>query len=267
MASMFFPSIPELKHKILLGGMSVDAREYIKKTYRNALLMSGMLTVLLFFLVDKYNGNYLTLPLAFSIFFLIIYSVTFHTIDAHIKKRAHLLDRDVLFAGRFLLVKLNSGKPLVNAIIDASKAYGVANSFFQRISRDIHLGTPLEKALDNAFKYCPSEKFKRVLLQIMNALHIGIDVSRSLEATLDEIANEQLIEIQKYGKKLSSFTMFYMLLAIVIPSLGMTLFIVVSSLTSFNIGSAVFFLIGFFIVMIQVFFVILFRAIRPNINI
>jgi hypothetical protein len=106
----------------------------------------------------------------------------------------------------------------------------------------------------------------RVLLQIMNALRIGVDVSRSLESTLDDIATTQLIEIQRYGKKLSSFTMFYMLLAIVLPSLGMTLFIVVSSLTSIALNSGIFFVLGFMLLLIQFVFIMMFRSIRPNIN-
>jgi archaeal flagellar protein FlaJ len=264
---MFSPSIPELKQKLLLAGLRIDPRVYTKTALRNALFISGMLTIMAFFLLSKYRGNLILLPFIFGIFFFVMYSIMFRSVDARIKKRAKMLDKDVLFAGRFLLVKLNSGKPLVNAIIDASKSYGVANTFFMGIARDINLGTPLEKSLDNAFKYCPSDKFKRVLFQITSALRIGVDVTKSLEATLDEIAGEQLVEIQRYGKKLSSFTLFYMLLAIVLPSLGMTLFIVLASFTNLSMGNSVFVLLGFVLSFIQFFFIIIFKSVRPNINI
>ena len=77
----------------------------------------------------------------------------------------------------------------------------------------------MEEALEKACNTTPSKKFKKILFQINNALKIGVDVSVSLESTLEEISQEQLVEIQRYGKKLNSMTMFYMLLAIVAPSL------------------------------------------------
>jgi pilus assembly protein TadC len=188
-------------------------------------------------------------------------------VDAKVSKRAKKIDKDVLFAGRFLLIKLNSGKPLINSLMDASQSYGVANTYFKDIVRNIDLGTPLEDALEKAMDSCPSKKMGRVLFQINNALRIGIDVTQNLEAVLEEIANEQLVEIQRYGKKLSSLTLFYMLVAVVAPSLGITMFMVVAGLVSLDIGPSTFFVFSFFLVLIEFVFLSLFKSIRPNVNI
>jgi pilus assembly protein TadC len=187
-------------------------------------------------------------------------------LDIEINKRAREIDKDVLFAGRFLLVKINSGKPLINSIIDASNSYGVASKYFKEIVRDIDLGTPMEDALHNAYKNTPSKKFKKILFQINNALKIGVDVSVPLEAALDEITQDQLVEIQRYGRKLNSLTMFYMLAAIVVPSLGITLFSVVASMVSIVIDMKMFIIVLFFLIFIQLIFLSIFRSIRPNLN-
>jgi pilus assembly protein TadC len=133
--------------------------------------------------------------------------------------------------------------------------------------RDIDLGTPLEEALDKATDDCPSKKMRKVLFQINNALRIGIDVTQNLEAVLEEIANEQLVEIQRYGKKLNSLTLFYMLIAVVAPSLGLTMFMVIAGLVSLDVGPSTFFVFAFFLVLVEFMFLSLFKSIRPNVNI
>jgi pilus assembly protein TadC len=230
-------------------------------------MMSVLLSVLLFFLIDKTGRPLILVPAGFVVVFLAIFFTQIRSVDAKIHKRAREIDKDVLFAGRFLLVKLNSGRPLLNAIYDASQAYGVASSYFKEIVRDIELGTPLEKALEKGSRYCPSLKMRRILFQITNALKIGIDVTSFLEATLDEIADQQLIEIQRYGRKLNGITMFYMLLAIVVPSLGVTIAVAVASIISISIDFSSFMVVVFFLIIVQFVFLAMFKAMRPNVNI
>jgi pilus assembly protein TadC len=129
------------------------------------------------------------------------------------------------------------------------------------------MGTSLEAALDHASRYSPSEKFRRILFQISNALKIGVDVTNYLEAILDEISNDQLIEIQRYGKKLNSLTMFYMLFSIVIPSLGITLFITIISMVSTNFDLSFFLFLAFMLLVLEYMFITIFKSIRPTVNI
>ncbi len=257
----------KLKKKLRTAGIDKTPKEYLSQTLKNSLIIGALMGVLSFFLISKSELPIIFVFFTAIVFFFITYLTMFKAVDAKISKRAKKIDKDVLFAGRFLLIKVNSGKPLINSLIEASKSYGVANTYFKEIVRDIELGTPLEKALEKARDNCPSNKMKRVLFQITNALKIGIDVSSNLEAVLAEISHEQLIEIQRYGKKLNSLTLFYMLLAIVVPSLGMTMFMVVAGLVSLNITAATFFVFTFFILIVELLFLSLFKSIRPNVNI
>ena len=257
---------PELKRKLLMAKLTSEPAAYLRKTTISALLLAG-LVCFAYLLFSKSFGFSLVffLLLAFISFFL-FYSVLVHIVDIRIRKYAREIDREVLFAGRFLLVKLNAGRPLVLALMEASKSYGVANKHFKEIVHDIDIGTPLEEAIAKATRYTPSERFRHILFQINNALRIGVDVTATLEAVLDEIAEEQLLEIQRYGKKLNSLTMFYMLFSIVIPSLGITLFVTLMSMFSAEFDLSFFLLLAGGLFILELFFVSIFKSIRPNVN-
>ncbi|KYK27091.1 hypothetical protein AYK26_00125 [Euryarchaeota archaeon SM23-78] len=256
-----------LKKKLRIAGIKKKPEEYLKQTMRTSILIGAMITVFTFFLAQRRGIPIIAVPLAGIVFFFLAYTILLRSVDAKIHKKAKNIDKDVLFAGRFLLIKLNSGKPLINSLMEASQSFGVANTYFREIIRNIELGTSLEEALETARDECPSKKMKRVLFQINNALKIGIDVTQNLEAVLGEIAQEQLVEIQRYGRKLNSLTLFYMLLAVVVPSLGMTMFIVVAGLVALNVTASTFFVFAFFLLLIELAFLSLFKSIRPNVNI
>ncbi|MBN1274683.1 type II secretion system F family protein [Candidatus Woesearchaeota archaeon] len=258
---------PDLKRKLYMAGMDVEPRVYVKEKFKNSLLMGFLLLVGSFFLIDKNGGNLFLVPIIGVVTYALMFRLQMRQVDAKISKRAGIIDKDVLFAGRFLLVKLNSGRPLINAIEDATKSYGISNEYFKEIIKDIDLGTSLEDALEKATTNCPSKKLKKILFQITNALKIGTDVTNFLESILDEIAEEQLIEIQRYGKKLSSVTMFFMLIAVVLPSLGMTMIVVIISLINITLSGVDFMLIILGLMFIQFIFLTTFKSIRPNVNI
>jgi pilus assembly protein TadC len=259
--------MPDLKDKLRSAGIHKRPAEFVDESLKNGFMMALMFSILSIFIILKNELPIILVVLVFIISFGIFFSLMLKRLEVGISKREKEIDRDVLFAGRFLLVKLNSGKPLINALFEASQSYGVAGEYFKEIVEDIKMGTPLEEALDKAYRTTPSRKFRKILFQINNALKIGVDVSQPLEAILDEISQEQLVEIQRYGKKLNSIIMFYLLAAIVVPSLGITLFSIVASMLSLKIDLPIFLVILFFLMIVQLMFIGMIRGIRPNLNI
>lgn len=258
---------PDLKKKLRIAHLDKVPEVYVKEKFQAALILSLGFGIFCFFVLSKLKVSLVLILLLFIVFFFMFFSIFIRQVDAIIRRREKDIDREVLFAGRFLLIKLNTGQPLINAIVDASKSYGVANKYFKEIVREIELGTPLEKALELESYYTPSQKFRKILFQITNALKIGIDVTNFLSSILDEIAEEQLIEIQRYGKKLNSLTLFYMLMAIVVPSLGVTIFIVIATLVNLQLGLPAFLVIIFLMMVVQFIFLSMFKMIRPDVNI
>ncbi|MBI5003031.1 type II secretion system F family protein [Candidatus Woesearchaeota archaeon] len=239
---------------------------FVKKTLQLAAMFALSTLILLFFFFEIAGISLLYLLLLLP-FICIGYFFFFMMSPKNIiNKRKRELDQEVLFAGRFLLVKVHSGRPLLNALIEGSQSYGIASKYFKEIVEDINLGTPIEKALDNAVKYSPSEKYRRILFQISTALKVGIDVSIPLSNAIDEITAEQLTEIQRYGKKLNSLALFYMLLAIVLPSIGMAIFVVVGGLLGLPIERNLFLVVTGALVIVQLIFVSVFKASRLSVN-
>ncbi len=257
---------PGLKKQLRIAHIRVSPQEFVYGSFKFALPFSLGLTVLFFFIVDKAGLPLGLLPMIFIMLFFTVFNFQFMKVKARIVKRQKEIDREVIFAGQYLLIKLYSGKPILNALVDTSKSYGVASKYIGEIIADIDTGNSLEKALDNAVTYSPSEKFRRILFHLNNALRLGIDVTEPLSNVLEEITKEQELEIKKYGKKLNTVIIFYMLAAIVMPSIGMTLFIVISSFINFKLGLASFIVVLMFLALMQLMFISIFRSIRPTVN-
>lgn len=266
---------PNLKKDLIRAHLKVTPLNFIKRSFMNAITFSMLLSFFGIFVVSNLFEN-MGLPQSFAIVFVIfilfpmlfMYSFTLFLkmpIVA-IKKRRQDIDRDVLFAGRYLLVKLNSGKPLLNSLIDASKTYGVGSKYFREIVDNITLGMPIEEAIDRAMVLTPSKNFEMILFQISNALKIGVDVSTSLQSVLEDITDSQLNMIDAYSHKLNSIALFYMMLAVVMPSLGLTIFSVIAVFMNIPINAQVYVLLWVIILCTQFFFMHIFRSIRPDIN-
>jgi flagellar protein FlaJ len=241
--------------------------EFINKNFKKSLLSSILFTILFFFVIDKAKLSKFWLILIFIAIFFLFFNFHFLKLKGIIRKREREINKEVLFAGRYLLIKLYAGRPLLNALVETSHGYGVAAKYIKELVDDIETGNPIERALENAILYSPSEKFKKILFQINNALKLGIDVTKPLESVLEEITNEQEIEVKKYGRKLNTIVIFYMLMAIVMPSIGMTMFIVLASFINFQVTLREFFVVVFFIALLQFIFISMFKAIRPMVNI
>lgn len=240
--------------------------EFINKNLKKSLIYTFLLATLFFFVLDKAKLPKLWIILIFIVIFFMFFNFGLLKVGGMIKKREREINTEVLFIGHYLLVKLYSGRPLLNALIETSKSKGIAAKSIKEIVDDIDTGSPIENALENALLYSPSEKFRKILFQINNALRLGINVTKPLESVIKEIANEQELEVKKYSKKLNTIVIFYMLVAIVIPSIGMTIFIVLSSFINFPITLREFFVVVFFIALLQIMFISMFKSIRPMVN-
>ena len=163
-------------------------------------------------------------------------------------------------------MKLESGSPIINTLVDASKGYGVAAKFFKEVVDEINTGVPVEDALEAARSYNSSDKFRKVLWQLLVTLKTGTDVTGPMKATLGSIAKDQIIEIKEYGKKLNSLMLFYMVIACVAPSLGLAMFLIIGSFINLEINNSTLFGILFFLAIIQGAFIIMIKAARPMVE-
>jgi len=238
----------------------------VGRSLKAAALYALLFTGLFFFVLQKAKISAAFLIPIFLALFMLLFEYSLLAVRAKIKKRERDVNKEVLFVGRYMLVKLYSGRPLLNAMIETAEGRGVASKYIKEIVDDIGTGSTIEDALNNAMIYSPSDKLRKILFHINNALQLGIDVTKPLESVLEEITREEELEIRKYGKKLNTLVIFYMLGAVILPSLGVALFIVISSFINLSIGLSDLLIVLSFLVIIQFVFITLFRAIRPMVN-
>ena len=271
-----YRKFPSLRRNMLMAHMKITPLDFIKKTLVNAILFAITLSFFSMFVLRKLFFDmgipeiavpFFAIFVVFPVTSFIILSLFLSAPVSLIKKRRQEIEREVLFAGRYLLIKLDSGQPLINALSDAAKSYGVGSKYFKEIVDDITLGTPVEEAIEKAMNLTPSPGFQKILFQINNSLLLGVDVTDSLKSVIEDITHEQITLIEEYGSKLNSVTLFYMLVAIVGPSLGLTILVVIAGMVGFEITTALYVIMWGAIIIIQVFFMNIFKGIRPDINI
>jgi len=261
--ALFFPL---LKRQLRIAHMPYTPVDYVNKSLKVTVLYAFLFTFLFFFILTRAKLPLILLIPAFFVLFFLLFKYSLLKLKAKIKKRENDIDKEVIFVGRYLLVKLYAGRPLLNALTETVSSRGVTAKYIKEIVDDIDTGSTIEEALDNAIKYSPSDKLRRILFHVNNALQLGIDVTKPLESVLEELAREEELEIKKYGNRLNTLVIFYMLIAIILPSLGTAMFIVISAFINFPIDLTGLSVLVLFIVILQFMFITLFKSIRPNVN-
>jgi len=162
-----------------------------------------------------------------------------------------------------ILIEIKSGVPLFNAMIGVTEGYGEVSDEFRIVVKEINAGIPEIKALEKASLRNPSLYFRRSLWQITNAMKAGSDVASALEAIVNNLTQEQIIAIRRYGQELSPFTLMYMLIAVIMPTLGITFLIILSSFAGLKIPDFLFPLILLVLTIFQYFYMGIIKTKRP----
>ncbi|MBI2664233.1 type II secretion system F family protein [Candidatus Woesearchaeota archaeon] len=269
-ANIIIRIAPSVKTNLRIAHNRTPPTKFVQKSMKLALYTSVTVSAVIFFLLARTVSIVKLIPIMLLVAatsYALMFIFILQSPKAEIRKRQREIDREVLFAGRYLLIKLESGTPLVNTIEDASKGFGISAKYFKEIIDDIDTGMPLEKALEDARSFNASKKFKRILWQLVTVLKTGSEVTDVLRATLRSIATEQILEIKRYSKKLNSLMLFYMVLGSVVPSLGLTMLIIMSGFLNLQLENTLLFSLLFLLTVIQLAFLIMVRAARPLVDI
>jgi len=258
----------DLKNKLKMAGIKKTPIEYIEEVIGKTIVLSLFLLVLsaLIFFIVKIDYVWLV-PLVL-VFPVVSYNYWMLYPDALIEKRKRELDYEILFAGRHILIALRSGLPLFDTFVSASTGYGEVSVEIKKIVDRIIVGVPATQAIREVAQEVPSKYFSRVMLQIANSLSSGSDVGNSLEAVLEQISKEQVVQLKEYSQKLTPTVMFYMLLGIIVPSIGVVLasaFVsVFTAGKTTGYGSATLIPVFLIIVIIQFLFLGIIESTRPK---
>ncbi|MBU0757953.1 MAG: type II secretion system F family protein [Nanoarchaeota archaeon] len=264
----------DLGSNLKKAGRREKSDAFIKKYSRYAFIFSVLLTLFGLFVILEgiANRGWKTISLVYIIFvfivcFMFIATVFFSMPKLEIKKRKFALEADLLYSSRFLLLKLESGAPILNALIDVSKLHTKSSRVIGEIVSDVYLGTPIEKAINIAIENSPSESYTKILEEIKNSLKTGADLEKSLKSTLDTLTKEHMIEIKEYGKKLSPLSMMYMIIGTILPAMGSAILVVATGFIELPVrtGTTILVVMLVSLIITQMFFILFFKALKPQV--
>lgn len=182
------------------------------------------------------------------------------------KRVSRQLEKNLPYALRHMLIEVSSGISLYEAMVDASYDYGEASNEFNRIVSDIQGGKSQIEALEDSIARNPSIMYRRAIWQMINALKSGADLTDTLDSLVDTMVEEQKLEVEKYGEDLNPFILMYLMLAVIFPSLGVTLMIVMSSFIDLPLGKPLFYGMLAGLALFQAFFLNLVKSKRPEVK-
>jgi pilus assembly protein TadC len=122
----------------------------------------------------------------------------------------------------------------------------------------------MTEALERMALRNPSIYLRRMNWQIVNALRTGSDMGATLQVILEQFTDEQRVLLQKFSKELAPWAMMYMMVTVVFPTLGITLFLILSSLSSVQLSEPVLMAFVFVSIIIQYFFIQFLKTKRPS---
>jgi flagellar protein FlaJ len=272
-ADSFKGTTPFLKLRLKQAESDLTPREAIAVALANSVSLGIMyfaMFALLFYIIwnSLFLAAVVAVPLA-AVMFLMTY---FYNIAAYARvvfKRTKDVNKNLLYALQTMQIHISSGMPVFNSIREiASGGYGAVSSEFKLVVDRVNSGSPLEVELEEAALRNPSTGFRQAIWQIVNSIRTGADLNRNLDSIVDGISKEELVEIRRYGAKLNPLVLAYMMLAVIMPSMGVTLLVIISSLpgaSGLSEGTFLMLLMG--VAVMQVIFIRTIKSKRPDVSV
>ena len=228
-----------LKHNLAQAGIALKGEDFVKRKLKEALIVAVTLPLSTALIITKMDAGFWPILPAFLFFYIIVFLFLMNTPKAIANRKIREIDMEITYAGRFLLIELSAGVPLFDAIKNVSLNFEYIGKHFREILQRVEFGKPIEQSLNEVMEITPSDNFRKVLFSIVNSLKTGADISIALNSVIEQISREKLIKIKEYGKKLNPVVMFYLIIAVIAPSLGVAVLTLLSSFLglTFSLGS------------------------------
>ena len=221
---------PILKDKLKSTFVSKTSFEYIKQTIFLSFIFSLTTFILILLIFKNFSLVFLLLNFIICLFiFSVAYLFFFKSIDVKMVQIRREIDSDLIFICEFFLISIESGMPIGVAIDKLSKTKRPSAKFFRMVSLDFRSGLSVGEAMIENRKYCVSPDLRKLLKKLYDSLKTGVEIKLILKNFIEEQSQLRLVRIKQYSKKLNPIITLYLLIGLVIPSLGITFFIISAS--------------------------------------
>jgi len=259
---------PELKSEVVLASVDMSAEEYIMASVASAVVLG-------FFMFAFTYLPLVMLELAPGIEFLlsIIPAVILMVLDFFILirypsilavKRAEMLEKDLIYALKDMLLNISAGLSLFESIRKVSEGdYGYVSQDLKKVVEKTNRGMALDDALEELAISTSSEYMRNALWQTINAVKAGTSVKEALTGIIDSLLREQNRKIRNYIQELNVLTLMYMLFAVAVPTIITTVLVVLTSLMGTGVNEDTYVLVIAVCLLIQVGLVGFIKSRRP----
>jgi flagellar protein FlaJ len=262
----FFPS---LDFELSQSEFDVDSREWLSIAVYSfvnyfALLFSLILIVSIVSKIVIFKAILISFATGISVAFAVFIYLVFYP-KLSVNRKVKQIEKNLASALRHLLIQVRSGMPLYNSLVSVSKNdYGLISQEFGKAIKEMNTGKSEIEALEDLARNNPSLYFRRIMWQIINALKTGADIGSTIKEVVNTIITEQRADIKKYGSELNPIALFYMLMVVIFPTLGIVFLIVLSSFigATFNMKFVLMGILGY-LFLIQFLFIGLIKSKRP----
>lgn len=268
-ARIFSCFLPDLKLNLMQSDLPYEDDEYLAIIILNTLVNFFLFFTIFFFiliigdLLTLMNLTFITAGSfglsGFTCFIAISYPKSISL------KKEKEVEKDLLYALRELLIRSKSGIPLYNSMVGISSSnYGMISEEFKKAVKEIEAGKTIDAALEEMALRSGSGYFREAIWQMVSSMKTGADISRTLEASIENLSREQMVEIKSYGAELNPLALVYMMLSVIIPTLGITFLIILSSFLKVKISQEIFYVILVLLALFQFFFIGVIKTRRPS---
>ena len=268
-ANLFKNFFPNLEIHLVQSNIKINTNNYISLAVFSFLFWAVLIftTTFPFFLRVSNLMGIFSVVLSFVVSYVIFLNIIYYP-KLLVTRRVRDIERNLVFAMRHIIIQVKSGVPLFDSFESvAASNYGLLSTEFSNLTKEVSLGASLTDSLENMIYRNPSSMFRRVLWQIINSTKAGVDLGNSLSNMLDNLSQDQLIQIRKYGSQLNPLALMFLMFSVIIPTLGVTFLIVFSIFAGFELSKPIFFVLIIFLVLFQFSFVGIIKNRRPTVGI
>lgn len=235
----FFPS---LRYDLKMFDIE-EPESYVVSAILSALIFAGVFGAFILYAFELVGVPERTRTLGIiSIFaiFLLIFVLNIFYPGIRLRTMVAKMDRDLGFALNDMLIQLEGGIPLFEAMVNVAHSnYGSVSDEFDVVVKEISTGTAESHAFQKMVLKTKSVYFKKALWQLINVLESGASLVPALRSVIETLKNYQYKAIKDYSSSLNFIVLIFMLCAAAVPSLGITFLIVLSAFAGMGVNEQI----------------------------
>ncbi len=244
--------------------------------YLNAIAFNSILYFIIFSLLfsvlfySQSNQLIQSIILGLSIgflFFVLFFVILYMYPNILANKIGDIIDSELLYALNDMLVQVKAKVELYQALVNVVEGdYDYVSDELQMVVDDVESGKSMHSALKKLALGTKSNFMKRMAWQLMNSIKSGSDSIRVIESLISELKIHYHTIIGNYIKELNVLTLIYLTLAVVAPTIGITILIILSSFGGLSINKNSITIIVSLLLLIQPVLIGFINSRRPSVN-